>query len=367
MGFKSLALHDFRNFKDAQVSLLSSRVFFIGENGQGKTNIIEAVYLLCYGSSFRVWQDGLLINNMSSQAFITGDFIEQDNSERKVSVRLSRNKAKDIIVDGKKIKDRKELVQNIPCVVFSHNDMQIVTGSPSLQRRFFNQTLCIYDVVFIDTLRRYQKILQHRNQMIKEKTADILDVYNRKLAQYGMEIQQKRKDITGSFNSIFSELFSSISGFKEKLFIHYAPSWKGCETEEHAVGVLKRTRQRDLVWKTTTTGPHRDRFFFYLGDKDFLKVASTGQLRLISIILKAAQARFYTMITGKKPLLLLDDVLLEIDKRKRETIISLLPAYDQAFFSFLPDEDFASYEKTGTLKYLIRNGTFQEWNEPVIF
>ena len=133
------------------------------------------------------------------------------------------------------------------------------------------------------------------------------------------------------------------------------------------VDLLRRKQEKDLSWKNTTSGPHRDRFFFYLGEDDFLKIASTGQIRLISIILKIAQAQFYTNITEKKPLLLLDDVLLEIDKKKRKLLIKMLPAYDQAFFTFLPDEDFASYEKTDTLKYLIKNGVIQEWNEPEIY
>ncbi len=367
MGFTSLTLHDFRNLRDVHIALGPSQVFFIGENGQGKTNIIEALYLLCYGSSFRVHQDALMINNRSTTAAIRGEFIDQDNFSKQITVRLSRNTSKEIAVEGKKVQDRKELVQNVPCVVFSHSDMQIVSGSPPMQRRFFNQTLCIYDVVFIDVLRKYNRILKYRNSILKQGKKDILEVYNIKTAQYGMEIQEKRKQITESFNTIFSDLFQKIAGLGERLVIRYAPSWKDCETKEDAAMFLSKTKQRDIAWKTSTSGPHRDRFFFYLGDKDFLKIASTGQTRLISVILKAAQAQFYMGITGKKPLLLLDDVLLEIDKPKRESIIRLLPQYEQAFFSFLPDEDFASYEKAGTLKYHIRNGTLEKWNEPEIF
>ncbi|MBN1797829.1 MAG: DNA replication/repair protein RecF [Spirochaetales bacterium] len=367
MAFTSLNLSDFRNFKNTQMDFNSSQIFFIGDNGQGKTNIIEALYLLCYGSSFRVRFDNLMINNDSNTALIKGDFLDHNELNKKISIQLSRSKAKEIVVDDKRVSDRKELIHNIPCVVFSHNDMQIIIGAPYLQRRFFNQTLSIYDIVFIDLLRKYKKILSYRNRILKERKFDLLDVYNIKLAQYGLEIQKKRENTVASFNPIFSDLFQRITGFKEQLVIHYEPSWKECSDENNVLDILKRRQEKDVIWKNTTSGPHRDRFFFYLGKNDFLKIASTGQTRLISIILKIAQAQFYTEVTQKKPLLLLDDVLLEIDKKKRELLIRLLPAYDQAFFTFLPDEDFASYEKSGTLKYLIKNGVIQAWNEPEIY
>jgi len=367
MAFTSLTLSEFRNFKNTQIDFNSSQIFFIGDNGQGKTNIIEALYLLCYGSSFRVRFDNLMINNNSTTAYIKGDFLDHTELRKSISIQLSKNKVKEIVVDDKRVLDRKELIQNIPCVVFSHNDMQIIIGAPYLQRRFFNQTLSIYDIVFIDLLRKYKKILSYRNRILKEKKTDLLDVYNLKLAQYGLEIQKKREIIITAFNTIFSDLFQRITGFKEQCLIHYEPSWKDCRDEGNVLNALKTKQEKDIIWKSTTSGPHRDRFFFYLAGKDFLKIASTGQIRLISIILKIAQAQFYTKITQKKPLLLLDDVLLEIDKKKREMLIPLLPAYDQAFFTFLPDEDFASYEKPGTLKYLIKSGVIQAWNEPEIY
>jgi DNA replication and repair protein RecF len=298
---------------------------------------------------------------------VKGEFFDHNNMKKDIIIRLSKNKAKEIVVDDKKVIDRKELIQNIPCVVFSHSDMQIIIGPPYLQRRFFNQTLSIYDIVFIDLLRKYKKILLFRNRILKEKKTDLLDVYNIKLAQYGLEIQKKRQHIVASFNIIFSDLFKRITGFEERCVILYRPSWKDCLDQNDVLAVLKKKREKDILWKSTTTGPHRDRFFFYLGDRDFLKTASTGQTRLISLILKIAQSKFFAEITQKKPLLLLDDVLLEIDKKKREFLIQLMPAYDQAFFTFLPDEDFASYEKSDTLKYFVKSGIIQPWSELEIY
>ena len=216
MAFTSLVLSEFRNFKNTQVEFTSPQIFFIGDNGQGKTNIIEALYLLCYGSSFRVRFDNLMIHNDSNTTLVRGDFLDHNDLNKKISIKLSRNKPKEIVVDDKRVVDRKELIQNIPCVVFSHNDMQIIIGAPYLQRRFFNQTLSIYDIVFIDLLRKYKKILSYRNRILKERKLDLLDVYNIKLAQYGLEIQKKRQDITALFNTIFSQLFQRITGFKER-------------------------------------------------------------------------------------------------------------------------------------------------------
>jgi DNA replication and repair protein RecF len=167
MAFTSLILNHFRNFKETRVDFNSSQIFFVGDNGQGKTNIIEALYLLCYGSSFRVRFDNLMIHNDSAKAFVKGEFFDHNNMKKDIMIRLSKNKAKEIVVDDKKVIDRKELIQNIPCVVFSHSDMQIIIGPPYLQRRFFNQTLSIYDIVFIDLLRKYKKILLFRNRILK--------------------------------------------------------------------------------------------------------------------------------------------------------------------------------------------------------
>ena len=141
----------------------------------------------------------------------------------------------------------------------------------------------------------------------------------------------------------------------EEAGLGYAPSWK--EEEESGVfALLEKKRETDEFFATTTSGPHRDRFRFSFGEKEFSTAASTGQIRLASLILKMAQAEFFFSRCGRRPILLLDDVLLEIDPVKRKRVISRLPLYEQAFFTFLPDEPFPAYKKSDTLVYQLLNG-----------
>ena len=179
------------------------------------------------------------------------------------------------------------------------------------------------------------------------------------LVEVGLQIQRRREQIIEEFNSTFSLLFSSISGLKGDTRIRYRSSWpKGTDSKE-VLDFLAKKEDRDLTFETTTTGPHRDRFILVHNGKEYSHIASTGQIRLCSLILRVAQAKFFSDKTGKKPVLLLDDVLLELDAEKRERFIEDLPEFEQAFFTFLPDEQFRKYGGDDTMIYRVVDGEFQ--------
>ena len=233
-----------------------------------------------------------------------------------------------------------------------------MNGNPEARRIFFNQTLILYDHTFVDSLRTYNRILRSRNVALKDQKNDLLDIYDIQLINAGREIIEKRARITEAFNGTFSRIFREISGLENALTVKYLPSWKfGTDTDE-AVSYVKKRRYTDLSFGITTSGPHRDRFVFHHDGGDFSKIASTGQLRLISLILRAAQAMFFRERTGRKPLLLLDDVLLELDLERRRKFLALLPEYEQAFFTFLSDEQFSGYGKEKTKVYRVSQGIF---------
>jgi len=367
MGFSAIRVYNFRNLENSEIYFPSSKIFFIGNNGQGKTNWMEAIYLLCYGSSFRIRKESIMINREQEDAMVKGILVSLPEYERTVSVHLKRKGIKEIKIDSKNIKDRKELLQNIPAVIFSHNDLYFITGSPASKRRFFNQTLCMFDIGFINLLRKYKKVVIHRNKMLKQNHLDLLDIYNMKMVEYGLEIQKKRKEIIKLYNNTFCDLFNKISGIKGYMEIRYKPVWGDYDSKTRILDILKKNLIKDIRFRTSTLGPHRDNFNYFLEGRDFAQIASTGQVRLISIILRVAQAQFFFEVTGKKPILLVDDVLLEIDQKKRETIINYLPPYEQAFFTFLPDEDFRFYESNDTVKYHVLNGKVRPWKEQEIY
>lgn len=358
MGFLSVRFCGFRNLRDQELDLGASEIFLVGENGQGKTNFIESVYLLCYGGSFRTHLDGRLIRSGEPWAVVGGRYLPESGLVREVSVRLEQDGRKEIRVDGKGVEDRLELIESSPCIIFSHQDLAFVTGPPEMGRRFFNQTLSLFDPLFIALLRSYRRLLRARNVLLKDANRALLPSFDRNLAETGLRIQKRRQDIVEEFNRSFSALFSSISGLEETASIQYRASWRKAAALEDALQILDRSRERDLAMQMTTTGPHRDRFVLMQGGREFAPLASTGQIRLCSLILRVAQGSFYQAKTGKKPLLLLDDVLLELDGKRRERFLQALPPYEQAYFTFLPDEQYLSYRRAGTLLYRVQAGGF---------
>jgi DNA replication and repair protein RecF len=353
MRFNTLQLYHYRNLQDRKVEVGARQIYLVGENGQGKTNFLEAVYLLCYGKSFRTNSDRELIKHEHKDMSIHAAF---DNEET-VFLKII-DKKKTIEVDGKKIKDRKDLIEKAPCIVFSHEDIDFVKGPPEKRRWFFNQTMSLHTPMFINLLRNYNKVIKMRNAVLREAGGSILDIYDQQLAAIGMEIQSRRKTVISSFNQTFRDVYRRISGMDSDLNVVYVPSWNKAVTVEDAIKRLEKKKSEDFAMKNTTTGPHRDKIFFILHDRNFARIASTGQQRLVSLVLRVAQASFYYEMTKRKPLLLIDDVLLELDSTRRMNFLDNLPIYEQAFFTFLPDEPYTRYKTSSTLVYNVQDGDF---------
>ena len=355
MSFREIKPFRFRNLREDAVQVFSPEVFFIGENGQGKSNFLEAIYYLCYASSFRVHKDSILVTHGYKDMSVQGVFTDEDENSHHLISKFEDRKKK-VILDKKTVRDRKELIYQLPCIVFTHDDMALIKGNPEERRRFFNQTAGLYDPLSIDEYRLYSKVLHMRNEAIKHREMKLLDVLNLQLVSAGIPLQERRTALVEEFNDTFTPLFRQISGLSDSLKIEYLPSWQLGDSEQTVINALESSLQRDMVMKTTTSGPHRDRFIFRMGKRDFGAVASTGQIRLISLILKIAQSIYYSQKTGKKAIYLIDDVLLELDLPKRKSVLALLPPYRQAFFTFLPDEPYGEYAKSDTLLLSVKNG-----------
>jgi len=345
--------YNFRNLKNDTIDLSSREVYFVGENGQGKSNILESLYYSSYGISFRTHVDSQIVKT-GEKDFSINSLYKRDDDTQKVSVIFENNK-KRIEKNSKKINDRKELINTIPCILFCHDDLKFATGEPEARRFFIDQSLTLYDSTYIDDLRNYKKVLKSRNNILKNHEYEMLDVFDSQLVQYGLIIQEKRKKAIFQFNQIFGKVYEEISGISG-LSISYHPSWK----DEDILNLLQRTRERDMNLETSSSGPHRDRIDFVLDHHLFVPTASTGQCRLISLLLRVAQSIYYTRTTGLKPVLLMDDVLLELDPDKRAKLTAMLPEYDQLFCTFLPGEPYERYMHDTTKVYKISKG---EWYE----
>jgi DNA replication and repair protein RecF len=356
MGFDEIRLFNFRNLEDTTLSTNAESVFLIGENGQGKSNFLESVYLLCFGSSFRKGNDRVMIRHQAEEATVFGNF--HDQIDHSVAVQISTKKKKRIELNGKTLPDRKELLYRFPAILFCHDDMYFVDGPPERRRWFMNQTNSLIDARYYDALKGYNHILKERNQILKNRDYNLLPVYNEQLVQYGLKICSLRNSMIQEFSNLFQELFKEVSMVRTPVKVEYRPSWPLGAERKVVLSILDRCFENDKRMQTSTRGPHRDKFIFLMDGKDFQLVGSTGQKRLAALILRIAQAQFYTRTTGKKPLLFFDDVLLELDQQKRERFIAALPEYLQAFFTFLPDEPYARYARSGTLIYRLEQGRF---------
>ena len=372
MAFSSIRTVSFRNLCDTEINLDAKNIFLVGENGQGKTNFLEAVYFASYGSSFRGTRDAGLVRTGEKDLSVSVKL--DDPVYSGISV-FYRDGKKSISINGKRAEDRKELLNAAPCIVFCHEDMEFVSGTPERRRWFFDQTLCLPDPVYLGDLQNYRKVLRSRNNLLKNSggasgnvssgenpfpdgNGALLDALDLQLARYGLELAKKRQKEARFFSSVFEPLYGEISGL-DGISIGYIPSWKE-ETEEAVMAGLNRRRENDFFAGLTVSGPHRDRYGFYRKGKEFSGQASTGQRRLLALLLRVAQARVFSQKTGRNPVLLLDDVLLELDGQKRKKFLSLMPEYDQGFFTFLPEEPYKLYRENDTIVYLVESGILKK-------
>lgn len=356
MRFVNLKLTDFRNISSASIDTDAEDIVLTGINGQGKTNLLEAVYNLCYGSSFRTSSSKECVMHNKDGYSLKGTFLNDYGEKEIITVSFFDGKRK-IIINGKEIKDRKELIYSFPCIVFCHEDIDFIKGEPENRRKFFDQMMTLYSPVFFDNLRNYRTILSQRNAAIKDNALDLIPLYNERLAFYGLEIMAERTSAVYEFNKIFPDGFKKVSGSDLNLYIDYQPSWKNYGSVDEIVSYLEETVDRDIKMSTTTSGIHRDKFIIQSDNGPFASIGSTGQLRLCSLLFRISESMYFTKKTSKKPILLIDDVLLELDAEKRSRLIAFLDNYSQAFYTFLPYERY-SEKMEKALYYTVEEGNF---------
>ena len=356
MGFEALRFFNFRNLLDGELPLDAREVFLVGENGQGKTNLLEALHLLVVGSSFREKRESAFPRDPSAPLSLSARLGAEGAST--VGLLMAPGKRKEIRVNDKAVTERRSLLAEALCIAFVQQDMDFVIGTPEDRRRFFDPTLVLSDLGFIDALRGYRQVLRSRNISLRDGSDELLDVYDAQLATLGLALQERRGDIVRRFDAVFEPLFREITGAAEPVRVRYRPSWEGLATPDDVVAHLAARRARDRLTATTGSGPHRDTCLYTYDGHDYGHFASTGQLRLCALALRVAQARFLAETTGRRPILLLDDVLLELDPARKRAFLDRLPACDQAIFTFLPDETWQAYRTDDTRVLEVRGGDF---------
>ncbi|MCX7028048.1 MAG: DNA replication and repair protein RecF [Spirochaetes bacterium] len=370
MPFRSVGFHTFRNLKDADVDVDAERIFLVGENGQGKTNFLEALYYLCYGSSFRGQVDAYIPQSGASGFGLRAFWREGGGGspDEKVSVAV-KDTVKEIRLNDKVLRDRKDLVFHSPAVVFCHEDFAFAAGDPERKRFFFDQCAGMISLSYIESLRAYKRVLKQRNAALKERAYELLEVLDPQFVRYGLELMGARRKIHSLFEVPFSEFYEEVSELGEKVELDYFSSWPAAAGMDEVLGILAAKQESEILMGISRSGPHRDRWNFSSVGELFTDKASTGQLRLVSLILRVVEARVYADYARSAaagptwPIFLLDDVLLELDPNKRRRFLGLLPGKGsgaQAFFTFLPGEPWTEYSGGDTIVYRVSDGGFTD-------
>ena len=321
MQIKTLDLNNFRNYQSLSISFSEGVNIIYGENAQGKTNILESIYLCGLGKSHRRSKEKELIRIGEEEAHIKGTFQKETVSGR-IDIHLKRSGSKGIAVNRIPIKKISELYGRVNVVIFSPEDLELIKGGPSLRRNFMNQELCQIDPIYVEDLIHYSRILRQRHELFKEMDVspekreelnETLEIWDLQLSQFGSRIIQRRKNFLEELNACIFDIHYDLTDGREKLKMVYAPS----ATEETFYEELIKAREKDRHYKQTSVGPHRDDLLFYEGEKNLKIFGSQGQQRTTVLSLKLAEMKMIETAKKEKPILLLDDVLSELDRNRQ--------------------------------------------------
>jgi len=318
MYVKELRLKNFRNYEDEVFVFSKDTNIIYGNNAQGKTNALEAVYLFSIGKSFRTQQDKELIAFDRKYTKITVLF-DDSTRENEIEITVRRDKKKQIKLNGVPINKISELIGHFTVVLFSPDELNLTKGSPNARRRFLDIAISQMRPKYYHILRKYNKILEQRNSLIKKmrytndkSLIETIDVWNEKLADYGMAIVSYRKKFADSLRDFAKKIHHEISG--EVFDIEYKTSF---QSKEEFLEKLSKSLDKEIEMGFTLYGPHRDDLDIRIADKDIKIYGSQGQHRSAVLALKLAQADMIYEDCGEYPVLLLDDIMSELDAGRR--------------------------------------------------
>lgn len=322
MIIKSIELADYRNYDFLELHFDKGTNILYGDNAQGKTNILEAIFVAATTKSHKGSKDKEIIHFNRDEAHIR-TYLEKEGVESRVDMHLRSSKSKGIAVDGQKLKKAADLLGLCNVVFFSPEDLGIIKNGPSERRRFVDMELCQLDSFYLYNLNHYNKIVNQRNKLLKDMymnpdLKETLSIWDMQLVSFGSKIIERRRIFVEQLNEIIYDIHKKLSGDREELKIQYEPDVEIEDFEKK----LKACQDRDMKSKMTSAGPHRDDFSFMVGDIDIRKFGSQGQQRTAALSLKLSEIELVKKITKDTPILLLDDVLSELDSNRQNYLLN---------------------------------------------
>lgn len=323
MIIKSVDLKNYRNYNELNIEFDNNVNIIYGDNAQGKTNILESLYVCATSKSHRGSKDKEIINYNSEEAHIKIHVLKHDINYR-IDMHLKKNKTKGIAVNGVRIKKAVDLFGIINIIFFSPEDLNIIKNGPSERRKFIDMELCQLDKVYLNNLVHYNKIVIQRNKLLKELTVnnkemfDTLDIWDMQLIHYGKEIIKTRIEFIKKINELIKDIHCKLTGNVENIDVIYQPF----TTIEHFEEAVLKSREKDVKYKCTNVGPHKDDCIFLINGKDVKIYGSQGQKRTVALSLKLSEIELVKKRIHDTPILLLDDVLSELDSNRQNFLLN---------------------------------------------
>lgn len=321
MFVKSLELQNYRNYEKLHIEFDPGTNILYGDNAQGKTNILEAIYVCATSKSHRGSKDKEIVHFGDEEAHIK-ILVDKKGVETRIDMHLKKNKTKGIAICGIPIRRASELFGNINVVFFSPEDLNIIKNGPAERRKFIDMELCQLDKLYTSDLVNYNKILNQRNKLLKDMNYQsqddlMLSVLDEQLVKYGQGVIRRRKEFICELNEIIGPIHEKLTGGKEKLTVSYE---EDCKEDTFAAELLS-ARGRDVRTKATNRGPHRDDISLISNEIDIRKFGSQGQQRSAALSLKLSEIELIRRKMKDTPILLLDDVLSELDSQRQNHLL----------------------------------------------
>ena len=361
MKINSLKLKNFRKYDLLNLEFDDATNIFYGDNAQGKTNILEAVYLSGTTKSHRGTKDRDMIEFGKDESHIEA-IVEKRGINYQIDMHLKKNSPKGIAINKMPIRKASELFGIVNIVFFSPEDLNIIKNGPAERRRFIDLELSQLDKVYLNNLSNYNRIVNQRNHLLKEigfqsGVMETLEIWEMQLIDYGNRIIERRKKFIEEINEIVSNIHKKLTGDWECLQLIYEPSNGEIPLEK----ALERNRERDMRIKSTSVGPHRDDICFMVGDLDIRRFGSQGQQRTAALSLKLSEIELVKKSINDKPILLLDDVLSELDKHRQNYLLDSIDDI-QTLITCTGVDEFVNHRFSINKVFHVQNGQVEREN-----
>ena len=320
MWINNIKLNNFRNYINKEINLFKNINIFYGKNAQGKTNIIESIFLCSMGKSFRTNKDKELIKFNEEKALVEINFQKKDRDGK---IKIEIGNKKQIYLNGIKLKKLSDLLGNVNMVIFTPDDINILKGSPQNRRKFLDIMISQLRPNYMHLLTLYLRTLEQRNTYLKQiktenKDENLLDIWDEKLIEYGLKIYEYRKEYINKIQEKIKTIHKDITEEKEEIEIKY---FSDASTRQNFINELKSRRKLDIIKGYTTKGIHRDDFMIYINGREVQIYGSQGQNRTAVLSLKLAELNIIKDDIGESPILLLDDFMSELDSNRRKKLL----------------------------------------------